>query len=292
MDMVAAISNKRSVKQLTATLSSYPAPVLGVQVINHLLTPPASPRRLASSSSSSWSSKGRAAEALLESLQKQISATMAAIELVQRRQAILAEVTARAATLVSATPQVHGDDTSGGGSKKSRKGGGGGGDMGPCGWEPKLVWDDDEVRAWTGGRAHPAQLNGGDDDREGQKHEAEQAQPNGDGQDGADQGQPEPQPAQSESEVEVDEACLKIKRRCDRHSGWQKIVNAALELEERTLERRLQGLQDERDGVSRSLELDKAAQATRWVMDVHLLSYVAANGFAGHSSARSSRRRW
>jgi hypothetical protein len=122
------------------------------------------------------------------------------------------------------------------------------------------------VRAWIGGTTHQVQLNGSGDDREGQEHNAEHAQPNGDGQDGA--GQPELPPA--ECVVDETQACLKNKRRCDRHSGWQKTVNAALELEERTLERRLQGLQDERDGVSRNLELDKAAQATRWVVDVHV----------------------
>jgi COMPASS component SPP1 len=134
------MSNKRVLKQLASSLAAYPPPSIDVNLVHHLPTPPPSPEETGSEHDN--------AEQLLQSLQSQISATMEAIELVQRRQQVLAEVIERAAAMASVAPVVNGDEAKS--SKTKRKGNGGGGDVGPCGWEPMLVWDDDEVRAWQG----------------------------------------------------------------------------------------------------------------------------------------------
>lgn len=142
---------------------------------------------------------------MLEAITKQIESVKAAIQLVQRRQQILENVVARCETLPPLAGTTNGTTepapaASSKSSKKSSSRKGGASDDRPCGWERRLIWDDDAVLAAPEPPAPAAEEPGPD--------------------------------AAAVAEEDADRApCLNPRRKCDRHTGWQKTVAALLENE-------------------------------------------------------------
>lgn len=206
---MASIQNKKSIKQLGQDLAAYPAPSLGVSVVNHLPTPPESPSQPVDDKDAPI--KGQAAEEstlalMLAAITKQIDSVKAAIQLVQRRQLILEDVIARCEALPPLAGALNGNESvaapNSKSSKKSSSRKGGASDDRPCGWERRLIWDDNAVLA----APEPSALASEDQQEQGKIIE----------------------PAEEDGDRLP---CLNPRRKCDRHAGWQKTVAALLENE-------------------------------------------------------------
>jgi hypothetical protein len=120
---------------------------------------------------------------LISAVQQQLTATTTALEIVRKRQQILQLAIDKAESLPPIVVQPEESRS----SKSKRKGGGGPTEDKQCAWDPRLIWDDEEV----GNRV--------------------------------------------EGEGEEVEICGLGKRRCDKHSGWQKTSAFSLETEEMQL---------------------------------------------------------
>lgn len=153
---------------MSTSFGSFPKPVT-VQVIHHGDSAPISQR-------------DDHTQQLISAVQQQLQATATALEIVRKRQQILQIAIERAESLPPIIVQV--EERSG---KSKRKGGGGPTEDKQCAWDPRLIWDDEEVNTWVEGQ---------------------------------------------EDEVEI---CALGKRRCDKHSGWQKTSGFSLETEEMQL---------------------------------------------------------
>ena len=162
-----SITNKKTLKALTTSFGSFPKPV-AIQIIHHGEAP-------LSTQADDHTQR------LISAVREQLSATAKSLEIVRKRQQILQKAVDRAESLPPIVVQAEESRS----SKSKRQGGGGPTEDKQCAWDPRLIWDDEEV----------------EDMAEGQ------------------------------DEVEV-EICNLGKRRCDRHSGWQKTSGFSLETEE------------------------------------------------------------
>jgi COMPASS component SPP1 len=127
-----SITTKKTLKQLSASFGSYPKP--SQAIIQHHKVPPAS--------------KGRdeSTQQLINTIQNQLEATTAALDTVRKRQQILQSAIDRAEGLPPILIQAEESRS----SKSKRKGGNGPSEDKQCAWDPRLIWDDAEVRDWDG----------------------------------------------------------------------------------------------------------------------------------------------
>ena len=125
--------NKKTIKQLAGALIAYPPPAASINIINHIVSP--NPALSAPSPD------------LISILQHQIQTTEAAIGVIQKRQRILQQAIKHCEDLTATVMTVNGDD---GTSKKMIKGTNSNADNRPCGWEKRLIWDDQEIESWDG----------------------------------------------------------------------------------------------------------------------------------------------
>jgi hypothetical protein len=160
-----SVTNKKTLKALSTSFGSFPKPV-PVQVIHHGDARPVS-------------HVDNHTQQLISAVQQQLTATAAALEFVRKRQQILQIAIDKAESLPPIIVQA--EERSG---KSKRKSGGGPTEDKQCAWDPRLIWDDEEVGNWVEGE---------------------------------------------EGEVDI---CELGKRRCDKHSGWQKTSGFSLETEE------------------------------------------------------------
>ena len=160
-----SVTNKKTLKALSTSFGSFPKPV-PVQVIHHGEVRPIS-------------KVDDHTQQLISAVQQQLTATNTALEIVRKRQQILQIAVDKAESLPPII--VKAEERSG---KSKRKGGAGPTEDKPCAWDPRLIWDDEEVGKWV---------------------------------------------EEEETEVEI---CGLGKRRCDKHSGWQKTSGFSLETEE------------------------------------------------------------
>jgi hypothetical protein len=156
---------------LSTSFGSFPKPV-PVQVIHHGTKLPVT-------------QTDDHTQRLISAIQQQSTVTATALEIVRKRQQILEIAIDRAESLPHIIVQVEESR-----SKSKRKGGGGPIEDKQCAWDPRLIWDDEEVQSWMDG----------------------------------------------EEEVQI---CGLGKRRCDKHSGWQKTSALSIETEEMQLVSRL-----------------------------------------------------
>nr|XP_019044859.1 hypothetical protein I302_06773 [Kwoniella bestiolae CBS 10118]OCF23789.1 hypothetical protein I302_06773 [Kwoniella bestiolae CBS 10118] len=159
-------------------------------------------------------SSGSKSDRLVE-LEKQLANVNRSIELVNKRQRILDQVIVRAenAMLAPNGNEVEEEEEvvhSKKGKKKKGAMNGGGKDDKPCGWDRVLIADDEEV---------PKVENGVNEE-------------NGNAEDQRQEG-----------------LCMRGKRRCDRHQGWQRTIAAQLEIELSGLERCQKNLTEYIDGL-------------------------------------------
>jgi hypothetical protein len=168
------MTNKKTLKAIATSFSSYPKPV-SVDIIHHIDTA----KQVAPEAKADDHT-----QQMIAAVQAQITATTAALEIVKKRQQILQTVIDKAEGLAPIIVQP--EERSG---KGRRKGGGGPTEDKQCGWDPKLLWDDEEVSKWT----------------------------------------------ENQEEQGDEQNCGLAKRRCDKHSGWQKTAAFSLEVEEAQL---------------------------------------------------------
>lgn len=139
---------------------------------------------------------------LLAKIKHQLGEIEASLELVKKRQAILQKAIERSEALSPVTVTVNQEAEAASKSRKKKKGGGGGGASGgedkQCGWDKRLIWDDEQVMVWR----NEADANDNKD------HDAE---------------------AEVVEEIQI---CSLPKRRCDRHGGWQRTIGVSLEVEQ------------------------------------------------------------
>ncbi|ODN90757.1 hypothetical protein L198_06073 [Cryptococcus wingfieldii CBS 7118] len=127
-----AVTSKQSLKQLTKGLANFPSPNLGVSIIHHI--PPTTP----DVSQSPYDD----VQFQLSMIQSQLESTLKAINIIQKRQAVLSAAIEKCDNL---TPIVFDD---GAPPKKSKKKGGGPAppkEDKPCGWVVVLIAEDEEV---------------------------------------------------------------------------------------------------------------------------------------------------
>lgn len=129
----ATISNKKTLNQIASSFNAYPRPA-NVQVTHHTTTP-LTPRDPAETQ-----------EAVLATIELQLSEITSSLELVKKRQAILQSAIERSEAM--STVLIIPSDDPGGKNRKRKKGGGGGGEDKQCGWDKRLIWDDEVVRGW------------------------------------------------------------------------------------------------------------------------------------------------
>lgn len=129
------LTAKRNIKQLSTSLCSYPKPS-GATITHHI--PVTLPTTLI---------PVKSVNTELANLQNQIDATKSATNLVKKRQMILQQAISRCETLTSNSVVVNVNGN--GNGDKARKGGG---DDRACGWERRLVWENEEVLAGTLGQ--------------------------------------------------------------------------------------------------------------------------------------------
>ncbi|KAL1409115.1 60S ribosomal subunit assembly or modification protein [Vanrija albida] len=224
--VLSTVDNKKARTQIQSALAAYPSPTPTVTVEHHGGTAVPAP------------APGDGAESLVRELKQQSEGVTRALELVGKRRAILEQAVAYydslVVTLVPAAPAPA--------SKKSKnKRRDGQKEERPCAFDPRLLWDDDEVGAWAGDEA-PLE-----DAPEEVEPEA------GAEEDGADTATPKP----------PSRAVCKNGRRCDRHQGWQRTTGVALDVEVAQLTRRRDELAAYADGIEREAELDAAAAKAR-----------------------------
>jgi COMPASS component SPP1 len=118
-------------KQLASVLTVLPAPHK-TQVIRHMVIEP--PQQ-----SSSYT------DALLASLDAQLERTDEAIDLLNKRQSILDAALRRYEELVQTGTEIHREEVEVKGKKKQKSKTT---EDKPCGWDRRLIWDDEEVEAW------------------------------------------------------------------------------------------------------------------------------------------------
>ncbi|ODO11109.1 hypothetical protein I350_01711 [Cryptococcus amylolentus CBS 6273] len=127
-----AVTSKQSLKQLAKGLANFPPPNLGVSIIQHI--PPTTP----DVSQSPYDD----VQFQLSMIQSQLESTLKAINIIQKRQAVLSAAIEKCDSL---TPIVVDD---GAPPKKSKKKGGGPAppkEDKPCGWVVVLIAEDEEV---------------------------------------------------------------------------------------------------------------------------------------------------
>ena len=139
--MISGMTNKKMLKQLAGALISYPPPpATGITVTHH---------DIKASPSFSMPPTTPSTSDLLDIVNQQIDVTVSAIDVIKHRQKILQQAIARSEASVLAAVIPNGDGTT---SKKKNK-------MTvsrpinddrPCGWEPRLIWDDEDVKSWYG----------------------------------------------------------------------------------------------------------------------------------------------
>ena len=128
------MTNKKALKQLASAFISFPPPSSDITVIHHL-PELAQPHRASGPD-------------LLTIVQGQIDSTKSAIEIISNRQRILQQAISRCEAHLSLTPASNGDE---GVYKRTQpKSAKSGTDDRPCGWEERLIWDDDRARRWEG----------------------------------------------------------------------------------------------------------------------------------------------
>ena len=178
-DQIPPMANKKVIKQLQIAFIGLPRPRTGVATITHLAP--------TTSSTSHLNQSGRDREArvaaTVRTLEEQMAAVESALATVVKRQRLLESVIAQTETL----PPVAATHTHESGKKG--KGGGRSTDDRPCGWNAKLIWEDDQVLAWSDTPSGSGGKEGdiGDDRMEGLE------------------GHPG--------------VCMSLRRRCDRHQG-------------------------------------------------------------------------
>ncbi|WWD02225.1 hypothetical protein V865_000263 [Kwoniella europaea PYCC6329] len=162
----------------------------------------------------------------LVDLEKQLGKVDKSIELVKKRQQILDDTISKAESAILTVNVIEEEEeeevrqSKKGKKKKSGmningNGNGSGKDDKPCGWSKVLIADDQEVRSFN-------------------LTEQEQG---------------------VKSEDEEGEICMRGKRRCDRHQGWQRTIAAQLEIEMASLERTQKNLVDYIDSLKSSSEV-------------------------------------
>lgn len=140
---------------------------------------------------------------ILSVVQSQLASITSKLEIVRKRQEILRQAIDYAESL---GPVILAQEESRSGKSKRK---GGPTEDKQCAWDPRLVMSDEEVRSAIVGTAATAAGAGA-----------------GDGNGGEGGGQA----AQGAEGV-----CELGKRRCDKHSGWQKTISLSLDLEEQQL---------------------------------------------------------
>jgi len=128
-----SITNKKTLKALSTSFVNFPKPV-PVQIIHHadIHATPVEDQ----------------SQRLLTAVQEQLSAASAALDIVRKRQQILQIAIDRAEMLAPITVQPE----EGRSGKGRRKGGGGPTEDKQCGWDPRLIWDDEAVQSWVEGQ--------------------------------------------------------------------------------------------------------------------------------------------
>ncbi|WWC93426.1 hypothetical protein V866_000260 [Kwoniella sp. B9012] len=171
----------------------------------------------------------------LVDLERQLNKVNKSIELVSKRQKILEDTIRKAESAILTVNVIEEEEeeevrqSKKGKKKKSGmningNGNGSGKDDKPCGWNKILIADDQEVRSFN-------------------LTEQEQG-------------------VKSEEEEEG-EICMRGKRRCDRHQGWQRTIAAQLEIEMASLERTQKNLVDYIDSLKSSSEVKTLSDEIR-----------------------------
>nr|XP_018261634.1 uncharacterized protein I303_06075 [Kwoniella dejecticola CBS 10117]OBR83792.1 hypothetical protein I303_06075 [Kwoniella dejecticola CBS 10117] len=198
--LIAAISNKNTLKQLAKTFISFPQPKLGVTIQHHDQANKATGKSESGSTNSDR----------MKDLENQLRKVDEAMTLVLKRQKILEAAAQRAEGMgpLANLPEEQEEeieDTRKKGKKKKSNGTTGGSvkDDRPCGWSRELILGDDEVLRHEEEYGHvmaQQAVNGGED-------------------------------IPMDNGPHVGDACMRGKRRCDRHQGWQKTIGVQLEVE-------------------------------------------------------------
>lgn len=179
-DQIPPMANKKVIKQLQTAFIGLARPRTGVSTITHLAL-------VTAGTGNSSTQPGRDREArmatTIRTLEEQMTAVESALATVVKRQRLLETVIAQTETL----PPVAATHTHESGKKG--KGGGRSTDDRPCGWNAKLIWEDDQVLAWSN-------------------------TPSGSGEQQGDNGDD-----RMEGVVEHPGVCMSLRRRCDRHQG-------------------------------------------------------------------------
>lgn len=127
-----SITTKKTLKQLSASFGAYPKPSQAT-IQHHKITPPTTGR-------------DDSTQQLINTIQIQLEATTAALDIVRKRQQILQSAIDRAEGLPPILIQAEESRS----SKSKRKGGNGPSEDKQCAWDPRLIRDDAEVRDWNG----------------------------------------------------------------------------------------------------------------------------------------------
>ncbi|OCF57603.1 hypothetical protein L486_05062 [Kwoniella mangroviensis CBS 10435] len=161
----------------------------------------------------------------LVDLEKQLDQVNRSIELVLKRQKILDDTIRKAESAILTVNVIEEEEEEVRQSKKGKKkksgvnvngnGNGSGKDDKPCGWNKILIAEDQEVRSFNISEQEQGII----------------------------------------SEEEEGEICMRGKRRCDRHQGWQRTIAAQLEVEMANLERTHKNLAEYIDNLKSSSEV-------------------------------------
>lgn len=181
---------KKEIQELRA-LEAYPSPAPSVSV-----------EHLDGSENENSQDKSPKADGLLETLATQAKRTARALEVVQKRQALLVQAVAAWEALAPSTATTEEPAPKKRSKNKQRPAAA---DTRPCGWDSRLLWDDETVLAWDGSAA-PAPVAETDVDADAEADES------------------------AASRAQTAGLCAGGKR-CERHAGWQKTTSVALDVE-------------------------------------------------------------
>ncbi|WWC90518.1 uncharacterized protein L201_005454 [Kwoniella dendrophila CBS 6074] len=206
--LLAALSNKNTLKQLAKTFISYPKPELSIQVEQH------GDDTKTRCKSSRITTTNNASEQLAD-LQKQLEKVEELMKLVMKRQEILRLTIDKSENLPLVINIVEEEEELAErkkGKKKKYSSGVNGGNKEdkPCGWNQKLILDDHDIMNLPDSEQdQTSKTDGNNDDASNCLG----------------------------TETDTDSGiCLRGRRKCDRHQGWQKTIAVQLEVELTNLE--------------------------------------------------------
>lgn len=139
--MLESTNDKKVLTQLAEDFSTYPRPSEDIHITNH--------RRLPHSSVLDSKASTNALDVIIA----QYAKIQLTIEVLGKRQAILRKAIERCESLPDVTAngiEVEQEADDGRSKKKTKKAPISKGDDRPCGWDRRLIWDDEQVRDWMG----------------------------------------------------------------------------------------------------------------------------------------------